>query len=104
MQLDISRCPQSLGSIAGSSGNLTLEVWLLFHSSSIQSVALLYSGASSCFIDAAFAQAHVLLVVGLSKPILVEAVDGCVLSSGAITKGTIPLGLRVGSHQEELAF
>ena len=104
MQLDISRRPHSLGSIVGPSGNFTLEVWLSFHSSSIQPVALLDSGASSCFIDVVFAQAHGVPVVGLSKPIPVEAINGCVLSSGAITQATIPLGLRVGSHQEELAF
>ena len=104
MQLDISRRPHSLGSIAGPSGNFALEVWLLFHSSSIESVALLDSGASSCFVDVVFAQAHGVPVVGLSKPIPVEAIDGCVLSSGAITQATIPLGLRVGSDQEELTF
>ena len=104
MQLDISRRQHSLGSIAGPSGNFTVEVWLSFNSSSIQSVALLDSGASSCFIDVAFAQAHGVPVVCLSKPIPVEAIDGRVLSSGAITQATIPLGLRVGSHQEELAF
>ena len=103
MQLDISRRPHSLGSIAGPLGNFTLELGLSFHSSSIQSVALLDSGASSCFIDVAFSQAHGAPIVGLSKPIPVEAIDGCVLSLGAITQATIPLGLRVGSHQEELA-
>jgi hypothetical protein len=51
-----------------------------------------------------FVQAHGVPVVNLPKPILVEAIDGPVLSSDAITQATIPLVLRVGSHQEELPF
>ena len=104
MLLDISRRPHSLGSIAGQLGNVTLEVCLSFNSSSIQFVTLLDFGASSCFNDVVFAQAHGVPVICLSKPIPVEAIDGCVLSSGAITQTTFPLGLRVGSHQEELPF
>ena len=104
MQLDIYRRQHSLGSIAGPSGNFTVEVWLSFNSSSIQSVALLDSGASSCFIDVVFVQAHGVPVVCLSKPIPVEAIHGCVLSLGGITHSAILLGVRVGSHQEELPF
>ena len=104
MQLDAPHHAPSLGSIAGTSGNFTFEVCLYFNSSSIHSVALLDSGASSCFIDIAFVRAHGVPVVNLPKPILVEAIDGRVLSSGAITQATIPLVLRVGSHQEELPF
>ena len=84
--------------MAGTSGSFTLEVCLFFNSSSIHSVALLDSGASSCFIDVAFVRAHGIPVVSLPKPIPVEAIDGHVLSSGAITQATIPLALRVGSH------
>ena len=104
MQLDAPHHATSLGSIVGTSGNFTFKVCLYFNSTSIHSVALLDSGASSSFIDIAFVRAHGVPVVNLPKPILVEAIDGRVLSSGAITQATIPLVLRVGSHQEELPF
>ena len=90
MQLDVSSHPHFRGSIARRSDNFTLEVCLSFNSSSIESVALLDSGATSCFIDVAFARAHGIPVMCLSKPIPVEAIDGCALSSGAITETTIP--------------
>ena len=104
MQLDVSCHPHSLGSIARLSGNFTLEVCLSFKSSSIQFVTLLDSGASSCFIDVVFTQAHGVPIDCLSKPIPVEAIDRRILSLGAITQTTIPLGLGVGSHKEELPF
>ena len=104
MQPDISCHPHSLGSIVEPSGNLTLEVCLSFNSSSIQFVTLLDFGASSCFNDVVFAQAHGVPVICLSKAIPVEAIDGHVLSTGEITHSTIRLGLCVGSHKEELPF
>jgi hypothetical protein len=103
MQLDAPHHASSLGSMVGTVDNFTFEVCLSFNSTSIHSVALLDSGASSS-IDIAFVQAHGVPVVNLPKLILVEAIDGCVLLSGAITQATIPLVLRVGSHEEELPF
>ena len=101
MPQDASLC--SYNSIR-SSGGFELEVSLSYGSTSIQSKALLDSGASTCFIDIAYVHAHNIPVIHTSQPIPVESIDGRVLSSGAVTKVTTPLVLRVGSHQEVLTF
>ena len=77
---------------------------LSFGSTSIHSHALLDSGASTCFIDISFARTHHIPTVPTSQPISIEAIDGWVLSSGAVTKATIPLVLQVGPHHEVLTF
>ena len=87
-----------------SSGGFVLEVSLSYGSISIQSHALLDSGASTCFIDIAFVHAHNIPIIHTSQPIPVESIDGRVLSSGAVTQVTVPLVLQVGSHQEVLTF
>ena len=85
-------------------GGFSLQVSLCFGSTSIHSHALLDSGASTCFIDKSFVCAHNIPTVRTSQPISVEAIDGRVLSSGAVTEATIPLVLQIGAHQEELTF
>ena len=86
------------------SRGFTLQVSLCFESTSIQSHALLDSGASTCFIDISFIRAHNNPTVRTTQPISVEAIDGRVLSSGAVTEATIPLVLQIGPHQEVLTF
>ena len=76
----------------------------LFCLTSIHSHALLDSGASTCFIDKSFVRAHNISTVHTSQPISIEAIDGRVLSSGAVTEATIPLVLQFGAHQEEVTF
>jgi hypothetical protein len=104
MQLDAPHHATSLGSIVGTSDNFTFEVCLYFNSTFIHSIALLDSEAWSSFIDIPFVRAHGVPLVNLPKPILVEAIYGHVLSLGVIAQATIPLLLRVGSHQAELPF
>ena len=43
-------------------------------------------------------------MVQIPTSIPVEAIDGRVLSSGAVTEVTIPLSLQAGPHKEELSF
>ena len=62
------------------------------------------SGASTCFIDISFVRAHNIPIVRTTQPISVEAIDGRVLSSRAITEATIPLVLQIGPHQKVLTF
>jgi hypothetical protein len=101
MPRDASLC--SYNSIR-SLGGFVLEVSLSYVSTSIQSKALLDSGASTCSIDIAYIHTHNILVIHTSQPIPIESINGTVLSSGAVTKVTTPLVLRVGSHQEVLTF
>ena len=77
-------------------GGFSLQVSLCFGSTSIHSHALLNTKASTCFIDESFVRAHNIPTVRTSQPISVEAIDGRVLSSGAVTEATIPLLLHVG--------
>ena len=106
MPLDASRYPPSPCSHKSFPplGGFSLQVSLCFGSNSIHSHALLDSGASSCFIDISFFCAHHIPTVPTSQPISVEAIDGRVLSSGAVTEATIPLVLQVGPHHEVLTF
>jgi hypothetical protein len=46
-------------------------------------------------MDESFVRKHKFPVVRLSKPIPVEAIDGRMLSSGAITEATVPLILQL---------
>jgi hypothetical protein len=55
-----------------------------FKSTSIDSLALLDSRATTHFMDKRFVHKHKLLVVRLPKPISIEVIDGHMLSFGAI--------------------
>mgnify|MGYP000532974220 FL=1 len=106
MPLDTFRRPSSSCSYNSvtPAGGFTLQVSLCFGSISIKSHALLDSGASTCFIDIAFVRAHKIPTFCTTQPISVEAIDGRVLSSGAVTEATVPLVFQVGFHQEVLTF
>ena len=84
--------------------DFSLEVHISFNSISFQTLALVDSGASACFMDAAFAYSQKIPLVRLLKPIPVEAIDGRLLSSGAVIEETTPLVLQIGEHRESLTF
>ena len=84
--------------------DLSFLVSIHFKSISISSLALLDSGATTCFMDEMFVHKHKFPVVRLSKAILVEANFGDMPSFRAITEATIPLILLLGDHQEVLKF
>ena len=106
MPLDKSHRPTSLCSYKSvtPAGGFTLQVSLSFGSISINSHALLDSGASTCFIDIAFVRGHKIPTICTTQPISVEAIDGRVLSSGAVTEATVPLVFQVGFHLEVLTL
>ena len=87
-----------------SSGGFTLPVTLSFGFTTLHTLALLDSGASSYFVDITFARTSRIPVVHKKKPIPVEVIDCRPLSSGAITEATSPLILNIGSHLEEISF
>ena len=91
-------------SSATSTEDFSFPVSIHFKSISIRSLALLDSRATTCFMDERFICKHKFPVVRLSKPISVETIDGCMLSSGAVTEAIVPLILQRGDHQEALTF
>ena len=99
-----------LGSIKSSIGKtlsrnvFQIRVSLQVGSQVIHTYALLDSGATTCFMDELFAHTHSIPRVAQAKPIPVEVIDGRPLVSGAITEGTTPLQLMVGSHSEVITF
>ena len=103
MWLDNSHSCRSHSS-ATSIEDFSFPVSIHFKSISIRSLTLLDSGATTCFMDEMFVRKHKFPVVQLSKPIPVEAIDGHMLSSGAITKAIVPLILQLRDHQEVLTF
>ena len=106
MRLDNSTQPSPLRSTRSTkpTHDFSVEVHISFNSVSFRTLALVDSGASTCFMDAAFAYNHKIPLVPLLKPIPVEAIDGRLLSSGAVTQETAPLVLQIGEHRESLTF
>src|SRR4051794_1940565 len=70
----------------------------------IMSTALIDSGASACFADVDFAMKHHLPIQPKDIPIPVEVIDGRIISSGGVTKETVPLKVSLGDHQETITF
>ena len=79
-------------------GGFSLQVSLCFESTSIQSNALLDFGASTSFINISIIRAHNIPTIRTTQPISVEAINGWVLSSWAVTEATIPMVLQIGPH------
>jgi hypothetical protein len=69
---------------------------------SIDTLALIDSGATACFVDKGFAVRHKLPLRRKSRPVDVEAIDGRPLASGKVTHETLPLRLAIAGHAEEL--
>jgi transposase InsO family protein len=69
---------------------------------SINTLALIDSGATACFVDREFAARHKLPLRRKSRPVAVEAIDGRPLASGKVTHETQPLRLEIAGHAEDL--
>uniref|UniRef100_A0A670IJD3 Gypsy retrotransposon integrase-like protein 1 n=1 Tax=Podarcis muralis TaxID=64176 RepID=A0A670IJD3_PODMU len=67
--------------------------WILTH-------ALVDSGATRSYMDAAFAAHHQVPLRNKPVPVQVEAIDGRLLRSGAVTQETQPLVLCFQQHRE----
>uniref|UniRef100_A0A670KLJ4 Gypsy retrotransposon integrase-like protein 1 n=1 Tax=Podarcis muralis TaxID=64176 RepID=A0A670KLJ4_PODMU len=67
--------------------------WILTH-------ALVDSGATRSYMDAAFAAHHQVPLRNKPVPVQVEAIDGRLLRSGAVTQETQPLVLCLQQHRE----
>uniref|UniRef100_A0A670JXT1 ribonuclease H n=1 Tax=Podarcis muralis TaxID=64176 RepID=A0A670JXT1_PODMU len=69
------------------------EPWILTQ-------ALVDSGATRSYMDAAFAAHHQVPLQNKPEPVQVEAIDGRLLRSGAVTRETQPLVLCLQQHRE----
>ena len=82
---------------------LQSRLWLEKSWISISST-LIDSGASSCFIDRRFVNRHNIPTRKKCSPISVEVIDGRKLESGHIVQETLTMRLRIGKHEEQIAF
>src|ERR1700753_2640896 len=69
----------------------------------VQTKAIIDSGAMSCFIDIQFCKNRGFKLIRKQKPITVEVIDGREISSGAITHEA-RLCLSIASQTEETVF
>jgi len=81
-----------------------IPITILVENKKIMSTALIDSGASACFADVDFAMKHHLPIQPKDIPIPVEVIDGRIISSGGVTKETLPLKVSLGDHQETITF
>ena len=69
-----------------------------------KTLALLDSGASTCFLDEKFAKQHKIRLVQKSKPIHVEVIDGRPLLSGSVTHESEPIEVTFKDHSSYVVF
>ncbi|KAH7278834.1 hypothetical protein KP509_38G058100 [Ceratopteris richardii] len=69
-------------------------VKLIISKKTLSLIALVDSGASSCFIDEGLK----------NRPVVAEVVDGRPLASGNITMETLPLRVHLGDHDSHICF
>ena len=85
MRLDNSIPQQKSGSTLSAPPASCFTIPLSFGPQKIKTLALLDSGASTCFLDKEFAKRHKIPLVPKSKPVHVEVLDGRPLLSGSVT-------------------
>ncbi|ETE59577.1 Retrotransposon-derived protein PEG10, partial [Ophiophagus hannah] len=83
---------------------LVAQVFLANSSQGIPVHALVDSGATTNFMDVAFAAQYAIPQYSVELPLLVETIDGRVLLSGPIKAAIQPLHLTIGSHEEAIQF
>ncbi|KAH7443388.1 hypothetical protein KP509_02G032100 [Ceratopteris richardii] len=79
-------------------------VKLIMSKKTLSLIALVDSGASSCFIDEGLVKKHGIPVLRKNRPVVAEVVDGRPLASGNITMETIPLRVHLGDHDSHICF
>ncbi|KAH7292053.1 hypothetical protein KP509_29G049500 [Ceratopteris richardii] len=77
---------------------------LILSKKTLSLIALVDSGASSCFIDEGLVKKHGIPVLRKNRPVVAEVVDGRPLASGNITMETIPLRVHLGDHDSHICF
>ncbi|KAH7422150.1 hypothetical protein KP509_13G093300 [Ceratopteris richardii] len=77
---------------------------LIMPKKTLSLIALVDSGASSCFIDEGLVKKHGIPIRRKNKPVVAEVVDGRPLASGNITMETTPLRVHLGDHESHICF
>ena len=77
---------------------------LSFGPRKLETLALLDSGASACFLDEEFAKRHNIPLVQKAKPIHVEVIDGRPLLSGSVTHESKPIEVAFKGHNSHIVF
>ncbi|KAH7279800.1 hypothetical protein KP509_37G037600, partial [Ceratopteris richardii] len=71
---------------------------------SLSLIALVDSGASSCFINEGLVNKHGIPILRKNKLVVAKVVDGQPLASGNITMETTPLRVHLDDHESHICF
>ncbi len=96
-----SRNPSAVSSNFSSSTVLEIPVTLMIKGQTIETVALIDSGAAGNFIDASFAKTHNIPLIPCVSHLAVAALDGRPLGTGRVQFITEDIQLRVGALHTE---
>lgn len=81
-----------------------IKVVLSDNDTTLHTFAMLDGGATNNYMDTSFASTHKISLVKKSTPMLVQTVDGTPISSGPVTHITEVMDIKMGDHQEQIAF
>ena len=93
----------SLHNVPADNAHLLLPIKLIFNNTTMNSYAMLDSGAMSNFIDEAFAREHSVPLSPRATPVTVYGVDGTQLAAGPI-KSQVYISMSIEEHTENIAF
>ena len=77
---------------------------LCLNSQRFKTLALLDSGASTCFLDEKFTRLHKILVVKKLTLVHIEVINKQPLSFGDVVHRTAPLEMTFGNHSSSIIF
>ena len=104
MRLDNSIPQQKSGSTLSAQPASCFTIPLSFGPRKLETLALLDSGASACFLDEEFAKRQNIPLVRKAKPIHVEVIDGRPLLSGSVTHESEPIEVAFKGHNSHVVF
>lgn len=81
--------------------HVSLSIMLPFSEKTVPVLAVIDSGACSCFVDSAFASLHQLPVCAKKKEFHVHLADGSGIKSGPVTQETLPIFCQTSSGHHE---
>jgi hypothetical protein len=96
--------PQQSGSYFSAQPTRCFTISLSLGPQKQKTLALLDSGASTCFLDEEFAKRHKIRLIQKSKPVHVEVIDGRPLLSGSVTHESEPIEVTFKDHSSYVVF
>lgn len=85
-----------------SSSSIEIPAELLYNDETIQTLAMIDSGAAGNFMDLSFAKAQNITLIPCNSVLSVAALDGCPLGTGQVTFISDDVTLQVGSLHKEI--